>query len=699
MTDWGVDSEYGTLRDVLLCPPDNFSWRPTSAISKGTLDSGQVFDRDRALAQHAELVAAYEEAGVNCHFLDPVEGQHYQVFARDSSVGTPWGAFVTAPMQQWRRGEYASVVRFYQGAGIPIWQLASNGAIEGGDVMIVEPGCVVIGTGESRTELPAARQLAAFFEAEGWEARVEPIPGHFLHIDVLLAILAPKLAAVCTEYASGGLVRWLTRQGLRPPRRAGGGRVEAGRERDVAGRRPRAHRRGRHLAERADERPRPAAGRARAGDVHAGWRRRALPVAGASARPRRMSDTGPAIDAARVIADLRELDRRTGGADGAQRVCWTETWREARDFLAELMTEIGVQPERDEAGNLWARLRGGDGDALAVGSHVDSVPSGGWLDGALGVMAGVGVLRAWADSGALPPSPLVLVDWADEEGARFGRSLFGSSAFSGTLDVDAARELSDAEGVRLPDALAENGVELDQVLEAGSRRDGLGAYLELHIEQGPVLETDGAQTAAVNGCTGVERHRFTITGQASHAGTTPMELRRDAGLAAADAALRIEGIGREHDGVATTGVLRLDPGIPTAVAGEAELVADLRHRDAGELAAMLDEARAAINDCAEARECSTADEEIWRIEPLAFDPQLVEYARDACRIASGTERELTSGALHDAAEVSRHVPTAMIFVPSLGGLSHTEREDTDEADLATGIEALGLLANRVLAEL
>ena len=225
--------------------------------------------------------------------------------------------------------------------------------------------------------------------------------------------------------------------------------------------------------------------------------------------------------------------------------------------------------------------------------------------------------------------------------------------------------------------------------QAGSRRDGLGAYLELHIEQGPVLETDGARTAAVNGCTGVERHRFTITGQASHAGTTPMELRRDAGLAAADAALRIEGIGREHDGVATTGVLRLDPGIPTAVAGEAELVADLRHRDAGELAAMLAEARAAIDDCAVARECSTAEEEIWRIEPLAFDPQLVEYARDACRIASGTERELTSGALHDAAEVSRHVPTAMIFVPSLGGLSHTEREDTDEADLATGIEAFG----------
>jgi allantoate deiminase len=405
---------------------------------------------------------------------------------------------------------------------------------------------------------------------------------------------------------------------------------------------------------------------------------------------------GPPIDAARVISDLRELDRRTGGPGGARRVCWTETWREARAYLTKLLAEIGVTPERDEAGNLWGRL-GGQGPALAVGSHIDSVPAGGWLDGALGVMAGVGVLRAWAGAGDAPPATLALVDWADEEGARFGRSLFGSSAFSGTLDPEAVRELRDADGIALPDALAENGVDLDRVLEAGSRRDALNAYLELHIEQGPVLDAEGIATAAVNGCAGVERHRLTITGQASHAGTTPMELRRDAGLAAADAALRIEGIARERDGVATTGVLRLDPGIPTAVAGRAELVVDLRHRDANELAAMLATARDVAADAAGARECDLAEEEVWRIEPLAFDPALVEHARHACLEASGSERELTSGALHDAAEVSRSVPTAMVFVPSRAGLSHTEREDTSEQDLATGIEAFGLLANRVLA--
>lgn len=211
---FGADSETGVLTDVLLCPPDNFRWGPTSVISKATLESGRTFDPEAARGQHADLVKAYSEAGVACHFLEPDPALPYQVFARDSSVMTPWGPFVTAPKQYWRRGEYAPVVRFYQQAGIPIWQMATAGAIEGGDVMVVEPGCVVIGNGEERTERPAALQLAAWFEAEGWEARVEPIPGIFVHIDVLMAIVAPKVAAVCTEIASGGLVRWLTEKGF-----------------------------------------------------------------------------------------------------------------------------------------------------------------------------------------------------------------------------------------------------------------------------------------------------------------------------------------------------------------------------------------------------------------------------------------------------------------------------------------------------
>jgi N-dimethylarginine dimethylaminohydrolase len=211
---WGVDSEYGRLTDVLVCPPENYRWHATSVISRGTLERGHRFDPDAARAQHAELVSAYEQAGVTAHLLEPDPALPYQVFARDSSVMTPWGAYVTQPKQWWRRGEYAPVIRFYTGRDIPIWRMATAGAIEGGDVMIVEPGSVVIGNGEERTEHAAAHQLAEWFRAEGWEARVEPIPGVFVHIDVLMAVLAPKLAAVCVELVSTGLVAWLRDKGF-----------------------------------------------------------------------------------------------------------------------------------------------------------------------------------------------------------------------------------------------------------------------------------------------------------------------------------------------------------------------------------------------------------------------------------------------------------------------------------------------------
>jgi N-dimethylarginine dimethylaminohydrolase len=214
MTAWGADSEYGRLTDVVVCPPDNFRWHPTSVISRGTLERGHRFDPHAARAQHAELVSAYEEAGVTPHFLEADPALPYQVFARDSSVMTPWGAFVTQLKQWWRRGEYAPVIRFYTERNVPIWRMATAGAIEGGDVMIVAPGTVVIGNGEERTEHAAAHQLAGWFESEGWEARVEPIPGVFVHIDVLMAVLAPKLAAVCVELVSTGLVAWLKGKGF-----------------------------------------------------------------------------------------------------------------------------------------------------------------------------------------------------------------------------------------------------------------------------------------------------------------------------------------------------------------------------------------------------------------------------------------------------------------------------------------------------
>jgi len=206
---WGVNSEYGTLRDVLLCRPDYFRWLPTSSISKATLRSGAAFDRQRAMAQHREMVQAYEDAGVTCHFLEPDEALPYQVYARDSSFMTPYGAVIAQMHQWWRRGEYAPVIRFYQKAGIPIFNMVTAAAFEGGDFDVIEPGCVLIGYCGERTQEPAARQVAGWMEAEGWEVRLAPIAEHYVHIDLMVCMLAPKLAAVCLDTTDDAIVAWL----------------------------------------------------------------------------------------------------------------------------------------------------------------------------------------------------------------------------------------------------------------------------------------------------------------------------------------------------------------------------------------------------------------------------------------------------------------------------------------------------------
>ena len=211
---WGVDSEHGRMLDVLLCPPDNFRWLPTSAISLATLEAGHSFSADAARAQHAELVAAYEQADVRCHFLEPDPALPYQVFARDSSVATPGGAVVTQPAQPWRRGEYAPVIRFYEEAGIPIRGMITAGTLEGGDVMILEPGLAVIGAGEARTQEKAAGQLAGWLSEDGWEVRIEPIAARWVHIDVLIGLVAERLVAAAVDALSHGFVSWLRQKGF-----------------------------------------------------------------------------------------------------------------------------------------------------------------------------------------------------------------------------------------------------------------------------------------------------------------------------------------------------------------------------------------------------------------------------------------------------------------------------------------------------
>src|SRR4051812_34899882 len=332
------------------------------------------------------------------------------------------------------------------------------------------------------------------------------------------------------------------------------------------------------------------------------------------------------MDAGRVLADLRELARLTGGPDGARRVCWTDEWARAREFLRSRLDELPVEVELDAAGNLWAELAGEREGFVIVGSHVDSVPAGGWLDGALGELAALEALRSQAER-SRPPVGLRLVDWADEEGARFGRSLFGSSACAGTLDVDEVRELRDRDGERLEDVVARYGVELDRAHESGTRLHGARAYLELHIEQGPVLESRGEPAAAVLGTFGVERHLAVFSGQTAHAGATPMELRRDTFMATSQAALAIKEIGIRHEGVCTIGGATSEPGVVTAVPGRTEMLLDQRQLDPDVLAAMLADARAACERAAADQGCEVELRHLWSIEPIPFDDRLVALAR------------------------------------------------------------------------
>jgi N-carbamoyl-L-amino-acid hydrolase len=405
------------------------------------------------------------------------------------------------------------------------------------------------------------------------------------------------------------------------------------------------------------------------------------------------------VDAARAVAGLRELARLTADQDGAQRVAWTDTWTVANDWLTRELRGIdGVDVETDEAGNLWATAPGASERAVVVGSHLDSVPDGGWLDGTLGVVAGLEVLRA------LAPQPraltLKLVSWADEEGARFGRSVLGSSAAAGTLEPDAVRGLVDRDGVALPDALRAHGVDLDRAPKARARLDGVLAYLELHIEQGPVLERLGLPLGAVTGTFGVERHALALTGQHAHAGSTPMEVRRDAFLAAARCAQAFRDDAARRDDVrATTGTVRVSPGIPTAFNGICELTLDQRAHDPDVLADMLATAQQASRAIAAEEGCEVAWERIWRIDPIPFDPDLVDLADAMIAELAGRSHRLASGPLHDAAEMARVVPSTMLFVRSLRGLSHTKDEDTPVADLELAVRALHELTRRTAQRL
>jgi N-carbamoyl-L-amino-acid hydrolase len=399
----------------------------------------------------------------------------------------------------------------------------------------------------------------------------------------------------------------------------------------------------------------------------------------------------------RTVAELKELRELTGDANGAQRVAWTPTWLKARDWFQSKLAGLPVEHHYDAAGNNWVTLPGASPKSLLLGGHLDSVPNGGWLDGCLDALAALEVLRRFSEEYAgRPPVTIRVVDWADEEGARFGRSLLGSSAFAGTHSISADRVRVDKDGISLEAALARCGVNIDGFPNAERERENAAAYLELHIEQGPVLEQMGLPLGVVLGTKGVERHAVTFFGQEAHSGSTPMKARRDALAPAAKLALEIRNIAGKHaDAVCTIGSLKTFPGIVTAVVGRAEATLDQRDLDPRVLAQMLAEARSASERFAAEEHCTVEWSRIWNIEPVPFHPALIDLCDEAIKETAGKSHRLPSGPLHDAAEVARAgIPAVMLFVQSLKGISHNKIEDTLEEHLELSVVGLDRLATK-----
>ncbi len=436
----------------------------------------------------------------------------------------------------------------------------------------------------------------------------------------------------------------------------------------------------------------------------------------------------------RTVAELKELRALTGDENGAQRIAFTPIWTKAREWLQSKLAPLPVEIHNDAAGNTWFTLRGESEKALLIGGHMDSVPNGGWLDGCLNVIAGVEILRRInAQYNGMPPVTVRLVDWADEEGARFGKSLFGSSACSGNLDMNEARGLVDKQGVKLPDALKNIGIDFERVKESGTELENAAAYIELHIEQGPVLLDLDLPLGAVLGTFGVERHAITFHGQAAHSGSTPMNRRKDAFLAAGKMAQEIYEIAERssasgtgvspvqwahgqtgessnllpatgqagrlshYGGVCTIGSCTTKPGIVTSVVEECRITLDQRHLDATKLATMLAEAKAASERFATEGDVKVSWERIWQIDPRPFHDDLIALCDEAIRETCGQSHRLPSGPLHDAAEVARAgVPTVMMFVQSLHGISHNKIEDTKEEHLELCVTAFDTLAEKAM---
>ncbi|MYM56914.1 M20 family metallo-hydrolase [Thalassovita mangrovi] len=385
-----------------------------------------------------------------------------------------------------------------------------------------------------------------------------------------------------------------------------------------------------------------------------------------------------------MLADLGQRGALEGG--GVCRLALSDTDKAGRDWLVATMRDLGMTVSIDAIGNIWGLRKGRrDGAPIMMGSHIDTVATGGLYDGALGVLSGLEVIAALNAAGAETDLPVAVGAFTNEEGARFAPDMMGSGVYCGALDRD------EMLAVRATDGDGVVGEELDRIGYRGSDAPVIpAAYLELHIEQGPVLEQDGLQVGAVTGVQGIHWTEFTVTGQSNHAGTTPMALRRDAGQVAARIALAADAIAADYGPpqVATVGVFELTPGLVNVVPQQARLTVDLRNTDGEVLeratARLIAEAEAA----AEAAGCSLTHRPLARFAPVVFDDTLVGKVEAAAQARQLSVKRMPSGAGHDAQMFAPLCPTAMIFIPSENGLSHNINEHSDEGDIMAGAQVL-----------
>jgi allantoate deiminase len=408
--------------------------------------------------------------------------------------------------------------------------------------------------------------------------------------------------------------------------------------------------------------------------------------------------TSEPLVARSVTASLEELARLGADGDGGvTRVAWSRELFSAYAEVARWMTELGLETEVDPAGNLIGRWQAGSGKAVLVGSHLDTVPRGGRLDGVLGVIAAVHAAAQLKKEGFEPDRPLWITAFMDEEGTRFSTALFGSRAFVGE-DLSALGVRRDGSGVALGDAMAAAGFEFARVAEA--RRIGdVGLYLELHVEQGPVLEDEGLDLGVVTSIVGLRGYRVRLHGEANHAGTTPMRLRRDALAGAARIVLALRDAVRERDGATSNvGRLTVEPGGANVVPGLVDFTVDLRAASAVRLVELERLLAATVERVAAEEGLGAEVEQTFALDPLELDPELVAALERAAIGEGAAVRRMTSGAGHDAMVIGRHVPAAMLFVPSRGGISHSPAEESRPEHLELSVRVLAAALREFLTE-